>query len=581
MARHQSSLRMRSRFQAHLEADERGVSVDQVVDEYKERNKTLRLYRDQEISRREFIRGMGIAGISATALLTLGACNSDPDSSQVDARNSAADETVVIIGAGMGGLNCALTLKSGGILADIYEGNHRIGGRIATHMPDPPPESEGEHHNPKFARPTEHGASFISGEHRIMRKLAFDYDLPLAVVNSGTMLEGEDTYVIDGEFYTPEEAGADWAVAWEGFRNDLRKAPWVPTYDSHSRRAQELDHINVKEWFDPAHPHSNPILANNFGPNSRFAKLCYSTTIAEYGGDPEDMPALHLLYILAWNSENSLDPLAGTDEYYTIAGGLSQLVDAIGDDLPGQIHREKELLAIRGDFMGPYSLEFSQGPSVMAERLVVTIPFNILRNIDIDPRILEGMRPEKRLAIDTLPMGTNGKLHVELAHRMWGPGYEREIKGVTRTPNGGIYTDPNSIQLAWDDTVYFEDGPVILIGFLGGIQGASIATQGGAFGAANPEQVAEFLKAVDFAFPGTSDAYTGTAMASNWSLNKWSEGAYVSYGLGGYTGYVGAIDLSEGNMYFAGEHCSIESQGYMEGAAESGERAAREILRSI
>ena len=124
-------------------------------------------------------------------------------------------------------------------------------------------------------------------------------------------------------------------------------------------------------------------------------------------------------------------------------------------------------------------------------------------------------------------------------------------------------------------------GPVVLIGFLGGDKGASINVQDGAFGPADPTQISEFLKAVEFVFPGTADAYTGTAMASNWSRNKWSEGAYVYYGLGGYTGYVGAIDLSEGNIFFAGEHCAIESQGYMEGAAESGERAAREIWRSI
>ena len=69
------------------------------------------------------------------------------------------------------------------------------------------------------------------------------------------------------------------------------------------------------------------------------------------------------------------------------------------------------------------------------------------------------MRPEKAPCdLDTLPMGTNGKLHVELAQRTWGPGYERQSNGVTRTLNGAIYTDPNSIQLAWDDTAYFEEG---------------------------------------------------------------------------------------------------------------------------
>ncbi|MFV2043087.1 MAG: flavin monoamine oxidase family protein [Anaerolineales bacterium] len=581
MLRSRSTGHMRSQFQAHIEADGRGVPVDEVLDEYKERKETLKLYGEEKISRREFIRRMGVAGISAATLLALGSCKSAKISPQVAPPPPATDERVVIIGAGMAGLNCALTLKGKGIIANIYEADHRLGGRIATHMPGPPPESGGDHHELGFARPTEHGASFISSEHRTIRKLAQAYGLPLAIVNGGALLEGEDMYVIDGQFYTPEEAGADWAIAWEGFRQDLRKAPWLPTYDTYTQRGYELDRINVREWFDPAHPHSNPILANNFGPDSRFAKLCYSSTIAEYGGNVEDMPALHLLYTLAWNPKSSLNPLPGTDEYYTIAGGLSQLVYAMAADIPDQIHRDNELRAITGDFMGPYTLEFSGGPNVVADRLVLTIPFNILRNLDIDQRILDGMRPEKRLALETLPMGTNGKVHIELAHRTWGPGYEREINGAMRTLNGSIYTDPDSVQLVWDDTAYYEEGPVVLLGFLGGDKGANIGVRGGAFGAANATEVSEFLNAVEFVFPGTLDAYNGTAMASNWSLNEWSGGAYVSYGLGGYTGYVGAIGLSEGNIFFAGEHCSTEYQGYMEGAAESAEAAALEIWRSV
>jgi len=110
------------------------------------------------------------------------------------------------------------------------------------------------------------------------------------------------------------------------------------------------------------------------------------------------------------------------------------------------------------------------------------------------------------------------------------------VNGVMRTLNGGVYTDPDSFQLAWDDASSYEDGPVVLLGFLGGDKGASIGTQDRAFGAASDTEVSGFLNAVEFVFPGTRDAYTGKAMASNWSRNKWSGGAYVSYGLGGYTG---------------------------------------------
>ena len=63
MARNPTTLSMRRRFQANLEADERGVPVDLVLDEHKLRGEFLQLDGEQKISRREFIRGSGIAGI--------------------------------------------------------------------------------------------------------------------------------------------------------------------------------------------------------------------------------------------------------------------------------------------------------------------------------------------------------------------------------------------------------------------------------------------------------------------------------------------------------------------------------------
>ena len=36
--------------------------------------------------------------------------------------------------------------------------------------------------------------------------------------------------------------------------------------------------------------------------------------------------------------------------------------------------------------------------------------------------------------------------------------------------------------------------------------------------------------------------------------------------------------VRQGNTHFAGEHCSINFQGYMEGGAQEGQRAATEVL---
>ena len=47
--------------------------------------------------------------------------------------------------------------------------------------------------------------------------------------------------------------------------------------------------------------------------------------------------------------------------------------------------------------------------------------------------------------------------------------------------------------------------------------------------------------------------------------------------MGQYTGFSGIEPVREGNIHFAGEHTSLENQGFIEGAVESGERVAAEI----
>ena len=145
MARNQSTLRMRRRFQAHLEADKRGVPVDLVLEEHKERSQFQRLYSEQKISRREFIRGMGIAGASAAALLALGSCvpDTDPNLRRDPQPSGSTDERLCGHPRRRHGrAELRLHAERGWHWWRIsIEADHRLGGRIATHMPDPPPES--------------------------------------------------------------------------------------------------------------------------------------------------------------------------------------------------------------------------------------------------------------------------------------------------------------------------------------------------------------------------------------------------------------------------------------------------------
>jgi monoamine oxidase len=90
-----------------------------------------------------------------------------------------------------------------------------------------------------------------------------------------------------------------------------------------------------------------------------------------------------------------------------------------------------------------------------------------------------------------------------------------------------------------------------------------------------------FLKQLERVFPGITPQWTGKATLStpfrdpllNLSYSYWKPGQYTSFG--GYEG------VPQGNIHFAGEHCSQDFQGFMEGGAAEGIRAAEEVLDAI
>jgi monoamine oxidase len=93
------------------------------------------------------------------------------------------------------------------------------------------------------------------------------------------------------------------------------------------------------------------------------------------------------------------------------------------------------------------------------------------------------------------------------------------------------------------------------------------------------EHAAHFVSSLDTIFPGTAAAHTKQAVRFHWPSSPFSLGSYACYKPGQYTTIAGAEGEAVGGLHFAGEHTSLDFQGFMNGASESGERVTREILR--
>lgn len=153
-----------------------------------------------------------------------------------------------------------------------------------------------------------------------------------------------------------------------------------------------------------------------------------------------------------------------------------------------------------------------------------------------------------------------------------------QVKGnpwVASGRSGSAYSDPESFQVAWDETVGQPGSHSVLLGYLGGTAG--VPHSGAAHGAAPAADVDRFLGQVEPLFPGVRAAYEGTAYRDAWSLDPWHGGAYSYYRVGQFTDFAGYEKQREGNRFFCGEHTSVQFQGYMEGAIRSGELCAQQI----
>ena len=103
----------------------------------------------------------------------------------------------------------------------------------------------------------------------------------------------------------------------------------------------------------------------------------------------------------------------------------------------------------------------------------------------------------------------------------------------------------------------------------------------GYLGTSPPSMVEAFLQDFNTLFPGVKQAYNGL------SYYVWSTGdphilgAYSYLKVGQYTGFNGIQGQREGNVHFAGEQTSSENIGFLDGAVETGEDAARALLRHL
>ena len=81
--------------------------------------------------------------------------------------------------------------------------------------------------------------------------------------------------------------------------------------------------------------------------------------------------------------------------------------------------------------------------------------------------------------------------------------------------------------------------------------------------------------------PGATKAWNGRATIDFWPGYQWTKGSYSYWKVGQYQRFAGMEARRQGNCLFAGEHTSIDFQGYLNGAVETGQRGRRRDPRRL
>lgn len=459
---------------------------------------------------------------------------------------AAAQGGVAIVGAGLAGLSCAYQLAGKGVVAQVFEAGARVGGRCWSLRGFFP------------GQVAERGGELIDTTHTTMRGYANAFGLTLENVGA---VPGETYYRFDGRDYPEAQVVEEYRAFVARMREDLHLLRY-PTADAFTEAERVLDQTSLDDYL------------RTRGAGRLLHRVIDAAYTIEYGAAIAEQSSIAFLRFIHADRRSKFTPFGVfSDERFHVVEGNDRIATGLAERLPAPVEFGHRLVAVRKLAGGRLRLTFdTDGGSVQSDHdvVVLTLPFSVLRGIDLDVSL--GLPAWKRYAIDQSAMGDNSKLMV---------GFRRPYWYTLHSANGAGYADLPNLQCTWEtNPINSDDTRAVMTDYTGGalaraLDPGRVQTDAGAF-----------LDALEQALPGANQEVRRDArgdllaFTENWTRNPLSLGAYSCNRPGYFTTIADNEAKPVDNLLFAGEHTSsfYEWQGFMEGAALSGLRAAREVV---
>lgn len=442
---------------------------------------------------------------------------------------------IAIVGGGLAGLTCAWRLKKAGLDATVYEASDRVGGRTHT-----------IHGFQKEGSSCEIGGEYFSSGHRDMVHLARELSLKIKIASSTNRHLKPFKAFFDNREIPLDELEQSLLSLREKLAMDIADLPEWVTWEN-ADQFIHLDNMSVAEY-----------LKSKGADDLCYHFLCKAFTM-EYGMEASKLSAINLL--LAFKGGFAYSPSSKLKSLQ-ISEGNQSICEELSSRMWNTVQLNHKLVNLH-QHTNWYTLSFKIGGQVKtieADYVVLALPFSVLKNIESDIHFPD----RKQQAINELGYGQKDSLLLGFNKKTWreqgydGLTFSDELFGYgsDHLPKNKGVNHVLSINPCGDEATKF----------------LKMSTADAAM---------KSLHSLNKIYPGIYQHFDGQALKFCWSDYQHSMGSNSCYKVGQYSQFGGEEGKSVENVFFAGEHCSHNFKGTMNGAVETGNLVARNLARRI